>query len=224
MIISKYGIELREIEREDLEMIRQYRNSSSIKENMIFKETISRADQKKWFEKVRNSVNCAYYLIYKDEIAMGLINGMNINHKDKSSEGGIFVWHKEANYSTTILASIILNDWNFFFNGFECNYAQVLRKNKQAIAYNEFMGYKISIRKHDNPKALWMEQSKAAYFKFRRKVQSLGLVDFDISSHIGPDDLSIEDHEVEHKKKIIAKLPKKQQKLYEDLLSLIGKL
>jgi hypothetical protein len=86
------------------------------------------------------------------------------------------------------------------------------------------MGYKISARKHDNPKALWMEQSKAAYLKFRKKVQNLGLVDFDISSHIGPDDLSIEDHEIEHKKKIIAKLPKQQQKLYEDLLILIGKL
>jgi len=224
MIIRKYGIALREIQQEDLELIRQHRNSDAIQSKMIFRETISREQQIEWFKKVRSTLQDAYYLIYKNDVAMGLINGMNIDHDARTSEGGIFLWHPEANYSISILASIILNDWNFFFNDFKYNYAQVLKSNKQAISYNQFMGYKISKREHENPEVLWMEQSKTDYEQFRKKVQALNLVNFDISKPLTKSDLSLEESEVEYKKQIIQKLPEKQQKMYEDLLKEAGKL
>lgn len=218
MIIRKYGLELKEVEQEDLELIRQHRNSKRVQGKMIFREHISRAQQKEWFKKVRESIYEAYYLIYKDDRAIGLINGKNIDHENRSSEGGIFIWDEDANYEITILASIILNDWNFFFNDFQMNYAEVVRSNKQAIAYNEFMGYVISDKLHPNPEVIWMQQSKEDYLKFREKVQKLNLASFDISNPITKADLSIEDHEIEYKKSIIAKLPEPQKSMYQNLL------
>ncbi len=217
MIIRKYGLELREIEREDLEMIRQYRNSTLIRNKMIYRKIISRLEQKKWFESIRNHTN-AYYLIYKDDIAMGLINGKNIDHQNKTSEGGIFIWHEDANYEVTILASIILNDWNFSFNNFNFNFAEVLKSNKKAIAYNEFMGYKISEKEHGNEYVLWMEQSKADYIKFREKVVRLKLIDFDVTEPLSYKDLIIEPSEIEFRKSLIKHLPQEQREMYLNLI------
>ena len=115
MVIRKYGLEIREVEREDLELIRQYRNTESIKKRMIYKDQISRAQHLEWFKGIQ-SINHFYFLIYKDDSAIGLINGKNINYEKGSSEGGIFVWNEDRNYEVSITASIILNDFNFFVN------------------------------------------------------------------------------------------------------------
>ena len=217
MIIRKYGLELRETEREDLEMIRQYRNSTVIRNKMIYRKIISRTEQKKWFDSIRNHTN-AYYLIYKDDIAMGLINGKNIDHQNKTSEGGIFIWHDDANYEVTILASIILNDLNFSFNNFNLNFAEVLKSNKKAIAYNEFMGYRISEKEHENENVLWMEQSKADYLKFREKVVRLKLIEFDVTEPLSYKDLIIEPSEIEFRKSLIKHLPLEQREMYLNLI------
>lgn len=217
MIIKKYGLELREIEQEDLEMLRQHRNSSIVRNNMIHRQIISREQQKEWFKSIQD-YKCAYYLIYKDDIAMGLINGKNIDHINKTSEGGIFIWHEDANYEVSILASIILNDWNFFFNDFKLNYAEVLKSNKKAIAYNEFMGYEVSSKIHKNSEVIWMEQSKDNYIMFRKKVQQLGLIDFDISEPLSYKDLIIEQSEIEYRKQLVKHLPKEQKEMYLNLI------
>ena len=218
MIIRKYGLLLREVEREDIEMIRQYRNSEAIKNKMIYRKHITREQQQQWFEEIRNFKH-VYFLIYKEDIAVGLINGKNINHEERSSEGGIFIWKEDSNYETSVLASIILNDWNFFFNDFRLNYAQVLKSNKQAIAYNEFMGYKISERKHENPEVIWMTQTKDDYIRFRQKVIDLKLVDFNIESELTVNDLSIDESEIEYKRALIAKLPLKPQQMFQKMLN-----
>ena len=217
MVIRKYGLELREVEFEDIEMIRQHRNSEAIRNKMIYRKTITRKEQLEWFKEVKG-LKHSYYLIYKNDIALGLINGRNIDHEKKTSEGGIFIWDKNSSYETTILASIILNDWNFFFNDFNLNYAQVLKSNQQAISYNKFMGYKLAKRKHENPDVIWMEQSKEDYVNFRKKFVKLKLLNIDISNQVGPDDLSIDEREVEYKKSFIAKLPEKQRQMYQTLL------
>ena len=217
MVIRKYGLELREVEIEDIEMIRQHRNSDVIRNKMIYRKTISREEQLEWFKEVKG-LKHSYYLIYKNDVAIGLINGRNIDHEKKTSEGGIFIWNKESSYETSILASLILNDWNFFFNDFNLNYAQVLKSNQQAISYNKFMGYKVSERVHENPEVIWMEQSKEDYIRFREKFTSLKLVNCDISEPLSGDDLSIEEREVAYKKSFIAKLPEKQRAMYQKLL------
>lgn len=217
MVIRKYGLELREVEIEDIEMIRQHRNSDIIRNKMIYRKTITREEQLEWFKEVKG-LKHSYYLIYKNDVALGLINGRNIDHKKKTSEGGIFIWDKDSSYETSILASIILNDWNFFFNDFNLNYAQVLKSNRQAISYNKFMGYKVADRAHENPDVIWMEQTKEDYIQFREKFEKLGLVDCDITEPLTSKDLSIEEREVLYKASFIANLPEKQRKMYQKLL------
>jgi len=221
MVIRKYGLEIREVEREDLELIRQYRNTESIKKRMIYKDQISREQQLKWFEEIQ-TMDHFYFLIYKNDSAIGLINGKNINYEEGSSEGGIFVWNEDRNYDTSITASIVLNDWNFFVNGFKINYAQVLKSNKKAIAYNEFMGYKIASKAHENPEVVWMSQSKKDYISYRKKITTLSFGDFNIEEPVTENDVFFEDYELERAKLFLEKLPLKQQEVYKRILNRQG--
>lgn len=217
MIIRKYNLELREVEREDLELIRQYRNQDVIKSKMIHREQISREQQLKWFEEIK-TIHHFYFLIYKDDSAIGLINGKNIDFINKTSEGGIFVWNENRNYDTAITASIILNDWNFSINGFEKNFAQVLKSNKQAIAYNEFMGYKLSKREHINGKVVWMEQTKDDYFDYRKKIEKLKFEGFNVSDLLNENDIFFHKNEKKYVESIIQQLPLNQQEIYARIL------
>ncbi len=218
MIIRKYGLEIREVEREDLELIRQYRNTESIKERMIFKDHISRSQQLKWFEEIQ-SMDHFYFLIYKNDTAIGLINGKNIDFKEGSSEGGIFVWNEDRNYETSITASIVLNDWNFFVNDFKINYAQVLMSNKKAIAYNEFMGYKMAFKPHENEEVIWMSQTKEDYIEYREKIMKLSFDDFNIEERVTEEDVFFEEHELERAQLFLEKLPLNQQAVYKRILN-----
>lgn len=213
MIIRKYGLELREVEREDLELIRQYRNTDIIKNKMIHRQQITREQQLKWFEEIRG-VNHFYFLIYKDDSAIGLINGKNIDFTNRTSEGGIFVWNEDRNYETSITASIILNDWNFFINGFDKNYAQVLKSNKQAIAYNQFMGYHIAEKEHANKEVVWMEQTKTDYNTYRNKIERLTFDGFNITEKVTENDIFFHVGEQKYVQSIIKLLPINQQKIY----------
>lgn len=218
MVIRKFGLEIKELEREDLELIRQYRNTESIKKRMIYKSQITREQHLKWFEEIQ-SIRHFYFLIYKGDVALGLINGKNINFEEGSSEGGIFVWNEDRNYETSITASIILNDWNFLVNGFQINYAQVLKSNKKAIAYNEFMGYKIDTKQHDNPEVVWMSQSKEDYLQYRDKIQKLSFEDFNITERVTEDDVFFQKSELSRAKVFLEKLPLKQKEVYQRILN-----
>lgn len=217
MIIRKYDLELREVEREDLELIRQYRNTDIIKNKMIYRQQITREQQINWFEEIRTEKHF-YFLIYQHDTAIGLINGKNIDYTNRTSEGGIFVWNEDRNYETSIIASIILNDWNFFINGFKKNYAQVLKSNKKAIAYNQFMGYKMVDRNHDNAEVIWMEQTKEDYIEYRKKVASLTSNDFNIEDSLSEDDIFFHANEREYVSKIIAQIPVRQQAIYNKIM------
>ena len=213
MIIRKYGLLLREVEREDLEMIRQYRNSDVIKSKMLYRQLISREQQKAWFKEI-SKPGCSYFIIYKDDVALGLINGKKVDIEKKTSEGGIFIWDKDCSYETIVLSSIIINDWGFLFNDVAVNNAEVLKENKKAIGYNKVMGYRISEEIHPNPEALWMTQTKEDYLKFRKKLSALKIEGQDISDLLRAEDLSIEDAEVESKMKEIAKLNEPLKSMY----------
>lgn len=217
MLIKKYGLILKEVEQEDLELIRQYRNTDIIKNKMIHRKQISRDQQLEWFKEIRSSRHF-YFLIYKNDSAIGLINGKNIDFENRSSEGGIFVWNEDRNYETSITASIILNDWNFFINNFKKNYAQVLKSNKQAIAYNEFMGYKIAEKEHENPHVLWMEQTKDDYIAYRKKLEKFEFEDFKIGDPIKLNDIFIEKHDVDYANLLISEVPNDLKKVYKQIL------
>jgi UDP-4-amino-4,6-dideoxy-N-acetyl-beta-L-altrosamine N-acetyltransferase len=143
MIISGYGIKLTRLDQSEIEMVRNWRNASHIREKMEIKELIQPEQQKEWFKTI-NNIDNNYFIIHANGIKVGLIYAAKIDW-DKSFTGnaGIFIY--EEKYQETgvpLAASFLLTDTSFLMN-IKKSYITVLSNNKKAIEFNKALGYKI---------------------------------------------------------------------------------
>jgi UDP-4-amino-4,6-dideoxy-N-acetyl-beta-L-altrosamine N-acetyltransferase len=196
MIIRKYGLILKRIKKEDIELIRQMRNSEAVKRRMFFRQEISPEMQKKWFDSINNKYNGYYVIIYNDK-KIGLIHGKNVDFEKRTCEGGIFIWDPEyLNGIVSSLASIIMNDWTFCLGNFKAIYAKVLKENRIALAYNKLQGYEPCEPQNDDKGVEWLMLTKENYTKridgirknmaqFIHDDKALQLADLDASDDLG---------------------------------------
>ena len=169
MRLQKYGIELVRIREEHLELVREWRNSEKIRNNMIYREYITSEMQSDWFKSINNYDNFYYIIYFKDE-AVGLINNKNTDRSVGSSDSGLFLYN-EKYYDThiPIAASFILIEIGFYLLRGNDVKIQVLRSNKKAMEYNLKIGFEL---KEENP-----EKEFSDYIltldSFTRKTQKL---------------------------------------------------
>ncbi|MFV0470787.1 MAG: GNAT family N-acetyltransferase; N-acetyltransferase [Paludibacteraceae bacterium] len=143
MEISKYGVTLRRITVDKIEMIRQWRNDPKIVKFMEFKEFITPEMQEVWFEKINNEQNY-FFLIIIDNQEIGLINVKDIDSRQLEGEAGIFIYDDNYYNSTaSFQASFALYDFCFDTLRLDRVVAHILKENKRAIKFNKLIGYKI---------------------------------------------------------------------------------
>ncbi|MCE2772845.1 MAG: hypothetical protein LW750_05330 [Bacteroidetes bacterium] len=143
MIIEGYGIKLRNVEEQDLEMIRVARNSAEIRSNMSYQDYITPEMQQEWFQSI-NSEHHNYFVILHNDLAIGLISAAEINEqRNITKNGGIFIWdnnHKESEW--TLYASMLLTEVSFAI-GQQENYIRIRKDNVKALHYNKLLGYEV---------------------------------------------------------------------------------
>jgi UDP-4-amino-4,6-dideoxy-N-acetyl-beta-L-altrosamine N-acetyltransferase len=143
MKLSKYGITLRRLREEDIERVRQWRNSPQISQFMEYRGNITPSMQQEWFNSVNNFENF-YYIIEYQQKDIGLINSSKIEWDTVSSEGGIFLW--DAQYYESFIpvwASLCLLETSFFILGAGKSIIKTLRDNERAKKLNAHLGYKL---------------------------------------------------------------------------------
>ncbi len=143
MKFFKYGITLERLREEDIELVRQWRNSDPVRLNMKYREIISPEKQREWFNSI-NNVNFHYVIIQYRGEKIGLLNDKNIDWETLTSETGIFIGRPEF-YHTFVpyLVSIAGIETLFYFLGWKKQYAHVLKSNTNAIKYNLELGYRL---------------------------------------------------------------------------------
>jgi UDP-4-amino-4,6-dideoxy-N-acetyl-beta-L-altrosamine N-acetyltransferase len=143
MIISGYGIQLKRLTRDDLELVRNWRNAGRIVRNMEYREHISAEMQQRWFESVNNIHNHYFIICYKNE-KIGVINGSETNWDiHETANGGIFIGNED--YLKTLIplkASLLLTDFCFAI-GLKRTFMRVLSSNSEAVSYNIALGYRL---------------------------------------------------------------------------------
>lgn len=177
MLIRKYGVTLSRLTENDIELVREKRNSLAIRQRMIFQKQIDGSMQKKWFSTIDNPNN-NYFLIEYENKKIGLVNGKEINFKKRSSEGGIFIWAEEYESSLVpVMCSFIMNDYTFLINNFSNSYIKILRTNTNAILYNRALGYEPARDKKEHDNYEWYVLTKERYLsktqKYRNVIASL---------------------------------------------------
>jgi hypothetical protein len=205
LIITKYGISLVRLKKEQIEFVRQKRNLSFIQDKMLYKKQISRWQQKRWFRSINNKNNL-YFLIQYNHQFVGLINGKDVDYEKRTGEGGIFIWNNELwDTYVPVAASLILNDFNFLLANFKVNYARVLKTNHNAVQYNLSQGYKILEEQKED--VLLMQLTKEDYIKNAEKVRrAMQIVSKDVQP-LSMNDVSFEDDNEKTRKLLYTGLP-----------------
>jgi diamine N-acetyltransferase len=141
MILNKYNIVLESLNIESLEMLRLWRNSTSVKQFMEYKTEISKEQQQLWYANI-DSKKEYYFIIKKDSFSIGMIHINRINPELKSGEVGLFIGENKFQ-GTGIAFGASLNLLDFAFDDIKLNevYAKVHTANKNAILYNTFLGF-----------------------------------------------------------------------------------
>ena len=144
MKICKYGITLNRLRQEDLELVRQKRNSEEVSRFMEFREEITPEMQQKWFEGINNFENFYYIIEYKGQ-KIGLLNDKNMDWNARTSESGMFLWDESyINTLVPVLASLCLLELGFYYLEWKTSFIHVLRDNQKAIEYVSSLGYTLA--------------------------------------------------------------------------------
>lgn len=141
MIIEQYGIRLKRVEFNDIELIRRWRNDPTIRKVMEYKKRISKEMQQEWFQSINTPFNY-YFLIMVGDEPIGVLNCKNINLEEGYGEGGIFVWKHNAGEYTPVFASLCFLNVAFTeLDIFNKSFIKVHKENKKAIVFNRSLGY-----------------------------------------------------------------------------------
>ncbi len=143
MKFFKYGIILERLKEEDIELVRQWRNSDPVRLNMNYREIILPEQQQKWFRSIDNLQNNFLLIHYQGE-KIGLLNDKNIDWDTRSSESGIFLGRTEYyNTFAPYLVSVAGIETTFFLLSWKRQFAHIMNSNTNAIKFNLQLGYRL---------------------------------------------------------------------------------
>ena len=141
MKIVKYGVTLKRLTRDDLELLRVKRNA--VRQLMEYREYIAPEMQLRWFESINNLQNFYYIIVHNDE-KIGLINQKDVSHDNNTMNSGLFLFEEKYYEShIPVCASLMLIEIGFYLFRTGPSYIQVMRNNYKAINYNKSLGYEL---------------------------------------------------------------------------------
>lgn len=168
-LIETKNIKLKRLGKDNIEQVRLWRNSESVKKWMEFQEEISQEAQLKWFNNLDQRIQFYYIIEYKGK-DIGLVNIKNI--KNSSGEGGIFIAEQEYLNGTAGLEAILaMYDYGFNVLNLNCITAHILESNTRAIRFNRSLGFK-KLEDQEGVKNQKWAVERDDYFSATKKLKS----------------------------------------------------
>ena len=142
LILKQFDVELVRLQKEDIELVRQWRNAAHITNNMIYRDFITPEMQESWFHSINNPYNY-YFLIVFEGKKVGLINAKNYDPKTGFGEGGIFIGEQEfePSFAAAYASLTLLNFVFYMLPQIRLSKIRILKENSRAIQYNKLLGY-----------------------------------------------------------------------------------
>jgi len=136
-------IKLVELTIDDIEIVRQWRNSEDVSKYMYTDGTISSEDQLAWFKSVSNSSKCKYWIIEYNGTKVGLANLVDINQALQSCYWAFYLGDTSIR-GAGIGAKVEYNVLEFVFNELNLNKlrCEVFVSNEQVIRMHEKFGFR----------------------------------------------------------------------------------
>lgn len=174
--IQAYGVELRRLMRDDIELVRQWRNHPEVSRHMLSNEPISREQQAAWFERINSVDDRAYYLAYYkgEPTAFASVTGEPGRRLADNAdlEAAIYL-APDSRCRGTLLAfapALALNDACFASLPCARLTARVKIENDAALRFNRQMGYTESGR---DEHLVYLRLDRADYQAASRQIKQL---------------------------------------------------
>lgn len=144
--ITGTTIKLRPLRREDIEMIRQWRNQDAIRRWFVYREIISAEQQQKWWDKYSLADNDMMFVIERleDSLPVGAVALYNIVPGEEAEFGRLMIGESCAHgKGYAVEATRLLTDFGINSLGLKKVNLEVFKDN--AAAYNVYLKCKYSV-------------------------------------------------------------------------------
>lgn len=154
LVLEGYGVTLRRLTHDKIEMLRQWRNDPKISQYMFYREYITPEMQERWFANLDKKCNY-YFIIEYEGKEVGCINIRAIDWKTKTGEPGIFIYDDTyIDSDVAMRANFCLGDWAWNDLGIEHMTIEVQRSNRRAMQMNIASGYEEIPNKEGDPEVM----------------------------------------------------------------------
>ncbi|CAN7244825.1 GNAT family N-acetyltransferase [Massilia sp. LjRoot122] len=168
-VIDGTGFRLVRLQKAQIEQVRQWRNSESVRKYMAFRDEITPEMQEAWFAKLDPATQY-YYIIETRDKPVGLINIKDVC--DGEGEGGIFIADESVQNGVLPLQVIIaMYDFGFDVLGLHTIKAHILSSNTRAIRFNQSLGFKKLAGQEEVSNQAWTA-SRDDYFDKTRAMRA----------------------------------------------------
>jgi len=146
-VFKNYGIELHPIKPFDLRCLRQWRNSSGIRIQMLDSSVISARQQRLWYEKIIKRLDQVHWVVWCKGVRTGYLNIKGVNtdpiESQKILEPGMYVGdssvrHGLLGYAISLLSFDIAFE---YFSARECQ-SWVKEDRVKVRHFDKQLGYK----------------------------------------------------------------------------------
>lgn len=153
-------IELKDMTQDDIEMVRNWRNSPDVARYMYTEDQITAEQQQRWFDKIKNDLTCRYWVIWYNEKPLGVASLMGIN-KELSSCYWAFYLGDVSVQGAGIGSKVEYNVLEYVFNELKLNKlrCEVLTFNDKVITMHEKFGFRREAfyRQHVKKEGKWQD-------------------------------------------------------------------
>lgn len=142
-MISGVSVDLKKMDENDIELVRQWRNSRDVSVHMISQSIISEEQQIRWFESVKDSASQLYFVIQsKTGDKLGVVNFSKIDPVNGTAEPGLYIGvTRERNSLYGMEAYYLLLKYGFEELKLQKVYGTALASNPTALKMNRSFGY-----------------------------------------------------------------------------------
>lgn len=136
-------IELKPLTAEDIELVRNWRNSKEIAQYMYTEEEISVEQQQKWFASIQNRTDCKYWIIEYDGKKLGLANLVDISSTFQSCYWAFYLGDSSVR-GAGVGSKVEYNVLQFVFEELKLNKlrCEVFVQNDPVIKMHEKFGFR----------------------------------------------------------------------------------
>ena len=139
----KKDIELINLNLDDIELVRKWRNSEEVSRYMYNDDKISPEQQEKWFISIKDRNDCKYWIIHYDNRKVGLANLVDINQRFSSCYWAFYLGDMNIR-GGGVGSKVEYNVLNYVFEKLKLNKlrCEVFVENKRVISMHEKFGFR----------------------------------------------------------------------------------